>query len=169
MDCRESTLLLGALRSARAVLVYGTVSSRDELAACAAGLAKAAPEIWVLPATADLAALRSGLRERLVAVNVVVLSCARDCVLPLRELVAEFGAGELRFADGTNYQVAPEARCVALVTDGVPSEALRNAFPLHVVGMRILDEARAAREREARELEAARARARQSSIDHGLV
>ncbi|OGQ77421.1 MAG: hypothetical protein A2289_25310 [Deltaproteobacteria bacterium RIFOXYA12_FULL_58_15] len=171
MNGTERTLLDGALRSARTVILHGLVSTEVDTVAginqsCAGSelIDLRAPQ-----AGSDAARLRSEVKECLAKTSTLIVHLAAKVPQGAAEVLAELTKGVLKIDPEAPEKLADNVRVVGLCAEKDLDPGTARLFGLQISGMRVIEEQRAAVRRAEEELLAAQERARASSRQHGLV
>lgn len=158
MENYERTLVLGALPSSRAFLIYAMESPEvDTLATLEAAIGPLDP-LDLRKEGGDMKAMHAAAQERIAKNSTLTLLVGSDLPVGANELLEEVLA----------TQSDNEARVVAICS-GDPSDELLALFGLRITGMKVVHASREAQDRAEAELKAAQERARESSRRHGLV
>jgi hypothetical protein len=169
MEKHEKNLLLGALPcAARALLLYGTESSRADVAAALKEQIGALDTIDLASGGGDAARLRADLTARFAKGPSVLLVVGEEPPVWLRDVVADVQRGV--FKEGEQARELPKsARLFVFCGATTYGEDDAKPFGLQIVGVRVLKEQRAKVAAAEAELRRRQERARESSRQHGLV
>jgi hypothetical protein len=163
MDSIERTLLEGALKRSKLILLHGFVSSeRDVLEHLRAHLGQIGT-LDCRSADMDPRERIRGLIETQRALFISMAPSPGDKMLATIEALANHP----REGD-TAIALSDDARILVWVGGESASESAARAFPLRLSGMRIIEEMRAREVRAEAELKQAQERAKESSRRHGI-
>lgn len=171
MNPIERTLLDGALKSVKTLVLHGLVSVEAEVRGALTEIRGGCESLSLREAEGSRGApeLRAAVRERLARQATLLLLLPQRVSEAAREVLGELNTGVLKLDPDAPEKLEEGVRVVALSQEQELSEETTRLFGLQISGMRVIEEQRAAVRRAEEELKVAQARARESSRRYGLV